>query len=50
MAAILDHGDDGQLIRKTGVMAIVITDGDVGPGTAIRIEFPAEPYRPLAPV
>ena len=50
MAATLDKDADGNLIRKAGVMSIVISDGDVRPGDAIRVELPAGPHRPLQPV
>jgi MOSC domain-containing protein YiiM len=50
MAAVLDRDADGNLIRKAGVMAIVLADGEVRPGDPIRVELPAEPHRPLAPV
>jgi MOSC domain-containing protein YiiM len=50
MEATLDRDDRGNLIRKAGVMAIVLVGGEVRPGDAIRIELPPEPLRPLAPV
>jgi MOSC domain-containing protein YiiM len=50
MAATLDRDTDGNLIRKAGVMGIVLADGDVSPGDEIRIEMPNEPHVPLAPV
>lgn len=50
MAATLDKDADGHLIRKAGIMSVVLTEGDVRPGDAIRIELPAEPHRPLQPV
>jgi MOSC domain-containing protein YiiM len=50
MAATLDWDADGNLIRKAGVMSVVISDGDVRPGDEIRVELPAEPHRPLLPV
>ena len=50
MAATLDKDADGNLIRKTGVMSIVLSDGDVRPGDAVRVELPAMPHRPLLPV
>jgi len=31
-------------------MGVVIAGGEIRPGDAIRIELPAEPYRPLTPV
>ena len=50
MAAVLDRDDDGNLIRKAGIMAIVLQGGEVRPGDRIVVEAPAAPYRPLAPV
>jgi MOSC domain-containing protein YiiM len=50
MAATLDKDANGNLIRKAGVMSIVISDGDVRPGDPIRIELPARPHHPLQPV
>jgi MOSC domain-containing protein YiiM len=50
MAATLDRDADGNLVRKAGVMGIVISDGDVRPGDAIRVELPELPHRPLQPV
>ena len=50
MAANLDRDADGNLIRKAGVMSIVLADGDVRPGDRIEVELPPEPRRPLQPV
>jgi MOSC domain-containing protein YiiM len=50
MAATLDKDADGKLIRKAGIMSIVLADGDVRPGDAIDVELPALPHRPLLPV
>ena len=50
MAATLEKDADGNLVRKAGVMSIVISEGDVRPGDAIRVEWPAEPHHPLQPV
>ena len=47
MAAVLDRGPDGTLVRKAGVMAIVLADGEVRAGDAIRVEPSPEPRRPL---
>jgi MOSC domain-containing protein YiiM len=40
----------GNLIRKAGVMAVVIASGPVRPGDAVAIELPPAPHRPLEPV
>jgi len=50
MAATLDKDADGNLIRKAGVMSVVLADGDVRAGDAIRIVLPEGPHRPLQPV
>lgn len=50
MAAVLAHDELGNLIRKAGVMAIVLAAGDVQPGHPIVVEFPEEPHTPLKPV
>lgn len=50
MAATLDRDGSGDLIRKAGVMAIVVADGVVEQGDPIRVELPASPHRPLVPV
>jgi MOSC domain-containing protein YiiM len=50
MRAVLDRDDEGNLVRRAGVMAIVLTGGDVHPGDPIAVELPALPHAPLAPV
>ena len=50
MAATLNKDAAGNLVRKAGIMSIVIAEGDVRPGDAVRVEFPAMPHRPLLPV
>ncbi len=50
MAAVLDRDAAGDLVRKAGVMGIVLTGGSVRPGDAIRVVFPDPPHRKLLPV
>jgi MOSC domain-containing protein YiiM len=50
MKAVLDKDDDGELIRKAGLMSIVITEGQVNPGDTISIELPKGGHQPLLPV
>jgi MOSC domain-containing protein YiiM len=50
MAATLGKDAGGNLIRKAGIMSIVLADGDVRPGDAIGIELPTTPHRSLQPV
>jgi MOSC domain-containing protein YiiM len=50
MAATLDRDADGNLIRKAGVMGIVLAPGEVKPGDRIEVELPPEPRRKLEAV
>lgn len=50
MAAVLERDSTGQLIRKAGVMGVVLAGGVVKAGDAIRISLPPLPHRLLAPV
>jgi MOSC domain-containing protein YiiM len=50
MAATLARDEQGNLIRKAGVMGIVLVGGEVRCGDAIRAELPPEPHHPLQPV
>jgi MOSC domain len=43
-----EHG--AVVARRLGVMCVVVAGGEVRPGDPIRVEFPAGPHRPLAPV
>jgi MOSC domain-containing protein YiiM len=49
-AAVLDRDADGNLVRKAGIMGVVVEGGEVRPGDSIRVELPPLPHRPLAPV
>ena len=50
MQAVLDRDAAGNLIRKAGVMGIVLESGTVRPGDRIVVQLPAEPYRALEKV
>lgn len=50
MKATLEKRSDGTLIRKSGVMSIVIAGGDVHQGDSIRVELPPEPHKAMEPV
>jgi MOSC domain-containing protein YiiM len=47
LKAVLGRGADGALIRKAGVMGIVLREGVVRPDDAIAIHLPPGPHRPL---
>lgn len=50
MAAVLERDDTGRLIRKAGIMGVVVAAGEVSAGDSIDVELPPEPHRPLEPV
>ena len=50
MDAVLEKGPGKTLIRKGGVMAVVVASGDVEVGDAIEIVRTPEPFVPLAAV
>lgn len=50
MSAVLGRDAEGKLVRKAGIMGVVLTGGEVRPGDRIRVELPPEPHHPLAPV
>lgn len=47
MAAVLDRAANGKLIRKAGVMGVVVTGGIVTVGDEIQVKLPAMPHREL---
>ena len=47
MQAVLGRDADGNLIRKAGIMAVVLRGGEVKRGDEIRVELPALPFLPL---
>ena len=47
MTAVLDRDADGNLIRKAGIMGVVIAGGLVRAGDVIQAELPPEPHRAL---
>jgi hypothetical protein len=50
MRAVLGRDEHGAVVRKAGVMGIVLAGGVVRPGDAIRVELPSPPHRALEPV
>lgn len=50
MAAVLDRDAEGNLIRKSGIMAIVLAGGELRPGMAIEAEMPDGAREALKPV
>jgi len=50
MAAVLDRAPDGSLVRRSGVMAVVVAGGPVRAGDPIAVDLPPPPHAPLRPV
>lgn len=50
MAACVGRDADGNVVRKAGVMAVVVAGGDVRVGDAVRVTLPAGERRAMAPV
>jgi MOSC domain-containing protein YiiM len=50
MAAVLDRDEHGEVIRKAGVMAVVLADGEIRPGDLVTVEPLDGPHSPLRPV
>ena len=50
MRAVLDRDEGGNLVRKAGVMGVVVAGGEVRPGDGVRVELPPGPHRPLEKV
>jgi MOSC domain-containing protein YiiM len=50
MKATLDRDPDGNLVRKAGIMGIVVAGGEIRPSDAVQIDLPPLLHTPLAPV
>lgn len=47
LAAVLDRGPSGAVIRKAGVMTVVQQGGSVRPQDRVTVELPPLPHHPL---
>ncbi|MCU1407787.1 MAG: hypothetical protein JWQ43_4090 [Glaciihabitans sp.] len=47
MKACLGRDEDGLLVRKAGIMGIVLAGGDITAGDGVRVELPVGPRLPL---
>ncbi len=50
MAATLARDARGNLVRKAGIMGVVVEGGEVRAGDAVRVELPPPPHQPLKPI
>jgi MOSC domain-containing protein YiiM len=47
LAAVLGRDPNGELVRKAGIMGVVVADGEIAPGDPVRVELPPEPHEAL---
>ena len=47
LSAVLDKGSNGELVRKSGIMTVVLTGGRVRAGDSIIVKLPDPPFLPL---
>ncbi|MUK03552.1 MOSC domain-containing protein [Vibrio cholerae] len=47
LKAVLPRDSQGNVVRKAGIMGIVLTGGRIEVGDGIQVTMPAEPHRPL---
>lgn len=50
MKAVLGRDEQGDLVYRCGVMAIVLAGGPVRPGDRVRVQSPPEPHVALRPI
>lgn len=50
MAAVLDRDANGAIVRKCGVMAVVLRGGRIHAGDTIVVQLPVVPHHALQPV
>ncbi|WP_102126729.1 MOSC domain-containing protein [Deinococcus planocerae] len=47
LAAVLSRDGEGRVVRRAGIMGIVLAGGEVRPGDPIRVELPPGPHEAL---
>ena len=47
LSAVLDRDAQGKLVRKAGIMGVVLAGGVIHPGDSIRAELPPPPHEAL---
>jgi MOSC domain-containing protein YiiM len=48
--AVLERDEDGNVVRRAGIMGVVVAGGEVRRGDVIRVDLPPMPHRRLSPV
>ncbi|MBY8343249.1 MOSC domain-containing protein [Streptomyces spinosirectus] len=44
---VVGRDEDGAVLRRAGIMSVVVTGGPVRPGDPVEVELPSGPHRPL---
>lgn len=44
---VVGHDENGSLVRKAGIMAVVLRGGPIRAGDHVHVEFPPQPHAPL---
>ncbi|KAA2261337.1 MOSC domain-containing protein [Solihabitans fulvus] len=47
LAAVVGRDEHGTIVRRAGIMAVVLAGGEVRPGDRVDVDLPAEPHVPL---
>lgn len=47
LKAVLPRDSAGHIVRKAGIMGIVLSGGDVAVDDGVHVQLPAEPHHPL---
>ncbi|KRE00019.1 molybdenum cofactor biosysynthesis protein [Bosea sp. Root381] len=47
LKAVLGRDEQGNIVRKAGIMGIVLEGGEIRAGDAVAVTLPAEPHRAL---
>jgi MOSC domain-containing protein YiiM len=50
LRVVVGRGPGGEVVRRAGVMAVVLAGGEVRPGDPVAVELPPGPHLPLGPV
>jgi len=50
LKAVLIKDEDGRLVRKVGIMGVVVHGGPVSPADPVTVELPAPPHAALEPI
>ncbi len=50
LGEVVGRDDAGEVLRRAGIMSVVLTGGEIRPGDPITVELPDGPHRPLRPV